>query len=90
MGNFNSISIHNQLVNCELKLCKNRKLTPCPNCKSKTLKKVHILSARLPFWWYIECWKCHWSGRTKLFLFRAIRSWNKEEKRTPKERGGEK
>ena len=65
-------------------------IKPCPNCNhTNTMRKVHILSARLPFWWYIECCNCHWCGKTKLFLFRAIKSWNKEP-RTPKERGGEK
>ena len=66
------------------------KIKPCPNCNhTNTMRKVHISSARLPFWWYIECWNCHWCGKTKLFLFRATKSWNKEP-RTPKERGGDK
>lgn len=63
--------------------CKKRYTTyikDCPNCKSKHLIKAHIASARLPFWWHIECWDCHWCGKTKLFLWRAVRSWNKERR----------
>lgn len=26
---------------------------------------------------YIECDNCHWCGKTKLFLWRAIRCWNR-------------
>lgn len=57
----------------------------CPNCGSTNTKKVHSLSRRLPWWWHIECWNCHWCGKTKLFLFRAIRSWNKETRTSKKE-----
>lgn len=51
---------------------------PCPNCGNKETHRVHILSNILPFWWYIECVSCHWCGKTKLFLWRAVRAWNKE------------
>lgn len=55
------------------------KLKPCPNCGCPNrLIKVHISSARLPWWWYIECDNCHWCGKTKLFLRRAMRSWNSD------------
>ena len=54
------------------------KLKSCPNCKSTNIKKVHSLSRQLPFWYWIECFDCHWCGKTKLFLHRAITSWNKE------------
>ena len=52
------------------------KLKPCPKCNSTRVYKCH--SILRPQWWHIECWNCHWSGKTKLFLFRAIKSWNKE------------
>ena len=53
----------------------------CPNCRSRSIKYVHCLSHRLPWWWYVECWKCHWCGKKKLFLKRAIKSWNKESEK---------
>lgn len=52
-------------------------LKPCPLCGHGRLFKVHILSRRLPWWYFIECQSCHACGKTKLFMFRAIRSWNK-------------
>lgn len=53
-------------------------LKPCPFCHYKNrLKKVHIVSRRLPFWWFIECDNCHYCGETRLFLRRAIRAWNR-------------
>ena len=52
-------------------------LKPCPFCHYQNhLKKAHIVSRRLPFWWFIECDNCHYCGKTKLFLFRAVKSWN--------------
>ena len=57
------------------------KLMRCPGCRRRNVKYVHIRSRRLPFWWYIECWNCHWCGKTKLGLNRAIKSWNKESER---------
>ena len=57
-------------------------LKPCPHCGcSNRLIAIHILSARLPWWYYIECDNCHWCGKTKLFLWRAERAWNKEKKK---------
>lgn len=53
-------------------------LNCCPNCRCNNLKYVRVVSRRLPFWWRIECWNCHYCGKTKLFLKRAIKSWNKE------------
>lgn len=53
-------------------------LEPCPFCHYKNrLIKVHIISRRLPFWWYIKCDNCHFCGETKLFLRRAIVAWNR-------------
>lgn len=56
------------------------KIKPCPDCGCTTTRRVHILSRWLPFWWFIECDDCHWCGKTKLFLWRAIKSWNKDAK----------
>lgn len=50
----------------------------CPNCNGKNITKVHISSAHLPWWWFIMCNSCKWCGKNKLFLFRAIKAWNKE------------
>lgn len=58
-----------------------RKLKSCPNCRSRNLKFLHCLSSRLPWWWYIECFDCHWCGKTKLGLNRAIKSWNRESEK---------
>ena len=53
-------------------------LKPCPFCHYQNrLKKVHIISRRLPFWWFIECDNCHCCGETKLFLRRAVKAWNR-------------
>lgn len=51
-----------------------KELKPCSCCGSKL---VYIISRQLPFWWYIECDKCHCCGETKLFLRRAIKAWNR-------------
>ncbi len=63
------------------KLTGKHKLKHCPNCRSRNLKCLHIISRTLPWWWHIECFNCHWSGKAKLFLKRAIKSWNKENKK---------
>lgn len=55
------------------------KLNPCPNCGCFTKQIVmHILSRRLPWWYYVECDNCHYCGKTKLFLKNAKKAWNKE------------
>lgn len=64
----------------ELKLVSEKTVLPCPNCGSGRIWKVHIWSARLPWWWHMECSSCHWCSKTKLFLTRAIRYWNKHNK----------
>lgn len=52
-------------------------LKPCPNCKSTNIKKVRICSRRLASWYFIECFKCHWCGPVRLFLYRAVKAWNR-------------
>lgn len=51
------------------------KLELCPKCGSGKLVKGHTLGTHR---WFVECEDCHYCGKTKLFLFRAIRSWNRE------------
>ena len=62
------------------------KLKPCPNC-GKSGKK--LIRNRIVFdgtWacklgkYFIECPSCHWCGKTKVFLWRAILAWNREKK----------
>ena len=63
-----------------VKRCKKIKHKSCPGCGSNQIFFIHICSRRLHSWWRLECWECHWCGKTKLFLRRAIKSWNKEVK----------
>lgn len=53
------------------------KARACPNCGCFNPHSFRISSSRLP-WYYLECPLCHWRGKTKLFLKRAIKSWNKK------------
>lgn len=60
-------------------------LKPCPKCGIINRQiKIHILSRRLPFRWYIKCANCQYCGAKKLFLRSAIKAWNKEA-----EKGGD-
>lgn len=54
-------------------------LKPCPNCGNDfiwTNQHVSSNGTLIPKY-YFECHKCHWCSKTKLFLFRAKREWNK-------------
>jgi hypothetical protein len=58
-------------------------LKPCPNCATsgKKLRVNRIMFSGSIFdkhLFFIECPSCHWCGKTKLFLWRAKRAWNKE------------
>jgi hypothetical protein len=55
----------------------NIRRKPCPDCGSSRIYNVHIASRRLPFWWRLECWGCHYCGGTRLSIRRAIKSWNR-------------
>lgn len=61
---------------------KKNKLKPCPNCKksgrSAVINRV-MLSGNIfdKHLFFVECPSCHWCGDTKLFLWRAKRSWNR-------------
>ena len=59
------------------KMCK----CTCSACGSTHILLVHSASSRLPWWWHVECKSCHYCGKTKLFLRRAVKSWNKEKKK---------
>lgn len=49
-------------------------IKPCPNCNyTNTMRKVHILSARLPFWWYIECWIVIGVARQNYFFLEQLK-----------------
>ena len=52
-------------------------LKPRPNCHSEKLVIVRIAQPKSR-WFHVECENCYWCGETKLFMFRAIRAWNKE------------
>lgn len=60
----------------------------CPECGCFTIHNCHILSAKLPWWYYLECANCHWCSKTKLFLWRAKRSWIKDSKKALKLKNG--
>lgn len=53
----------------------------CPACGSTCLLLVHTSSAFLSWWWHVECQKCYYCGKTKLFLRRAVKGWNKEKRK---------
>lgn len=62
------------------------KLKPCPNCgrSGKKIGYARIVCSGSMFdghLYYIECPSCHWCGKTKLFLWRAARAWNKEKRK---------
>lgn|GEM_PF-3243646 len=53
----------------------------CPACGSTYIRLVHTASAFLPWWWHVECRNCHYCGKTKLFLRRAVKAWKKEKRK---------
>lgn len=61
-----------------------RDIKSCPNCgkSGKTTIVNRIVYSGSIFdnhLFFIECPSCHWCGKTKLFLWRAKRAWNKEK-----------
>ncbi len=65
---------------------KKMKLKPCPNC-SLSGRKLWVCRVMVDGTWscklgkyYIECPSCHWCGKTKVFLWRAKRAWNRRRK----------
>lgn len=62
---------------------KRIKLKPCPNCnrsgKSLVINRIMfdgLWTCKLGKY-FVECPHCHWCGETKVFLWRAIRAWNR-------------
>lgn len=53
----------------------------CTSCGSTYILFVHTASAFLPWWWHVECQNCHYCGKTKLFLRRAVKAWKKEKRK---------
>ena len=70
----------NKSQTIDLKLPKfQTKIKFCPKCNYVAFANK-IVSSKIPFLYYVECSNCHWCGKTKLFLRRAIKSWNKGSK----------
>ena len=53
----------------------------CPKCGGHKIIINHIVSARLLWWYYLECEKCHYCGKPKLFKARAINAWEREARK---------
>ena len=52
-------------------------IKPCPYCGCPNrLIIYHILTRKLPWWYYVGCDNCHWFGSAKLGMRRAVKSWN--------------
>ena len=50
----------------------------CPGCEAPYPWLVRVHPVRLIFTrYYVECWKCHYCGKTKIGKRRAIKAWNK-------------
>ena len=57
-------------------------LNPCPNCSKsgKAMRINRVMCSGSIFdkhLFFVECPSCHWCGKTKLFLWRAKRAWNR-------------
>ena len=62
-------------------------LKPCPNCGKSGRKLWKVCSFDGTFLsrlgkWHIECPSCHWCGKTKVFLWIAKMSWNRNRRTT--------
>ena len=51
-------------------------LKPCPFCGSTELTMWRIKYPK-SHKYFVECDKCHWCGKTKLFKRMAKRAWNR-------------
>ena len=66
---------------------KKTELKPCPNC-GKSGRSLWIWRSLDGTFlsrfgkWHIECPSCHWCGKTKVFLWRAKMSWNRNRRAT--------
>ncbi len=53
-------------------------LKECPGCEAEKPMMVRIHPLRGIFSkYYVECWNCHYCGKTKVGKRRAKRSWNR-------------
>ena len=51
---------------------------PCPGCEAPYPWLVRVHPVRLLFTrYYVECWKCHYCGKTKIGKERAVKAWNR-------------
>lgn len=51
---------------------------PCPHCATPYPWVVRELPVRWIFpRYYVECWRCHYCGKTKIGRKAAIKAWNK-------------
>lgn len=50
----------------------------CPDCEAPYPWLVRVHPVRLLFTrYYVECWRCHYCGETKIGKSRAVKAWNK-------------
>lgn len=50
----------------------------CPGCEAPYPWLVRVHPVRFLFTrYYVECWRCHYCGKTKIGKKRAVRAWNK-------------
>lgn len=53
-------------------------IEPCPGCKALYPWLVRVHPTRCLFTrYYVECWNCHYCGKTKIGKKRAVKAWNK-------------
>lgn len=62
----------------------NAKCLCCPVCGSTYIALLHTGSAFMSWLWLVECQACRHRGKTKLFMRRAVKAWNKERKSNDK------
>lgn len=56
---------------------KHKPLKPCPKCHNKTIWIWNVCGTRK---YFCVCTQCNFTGKTRHFLRRAVRAWNKQKK----------